>query len=116
MSLDTLPQELILEIALCLPKKAIVSLGLRSRNKQISMACKPLLKQLAMAKRFERRMLERFGNDAEFHSTNLPRNTEEQYLKLGYDKRLGAHIEDRPASGRCLKPFIGDLGWVQPTD
>ncbi|KAI9714854.1 MAG: hypothetical protein M1820_000143 [Bogoriella megaspora] len=114
MGLDSLPPELIIAIASLLPRHDVISLGLRTYNKRLFAACTPMLKRLASAKKFEKRMLESFGSGL-YEGGRWPHITEYIYTKLGFDKKFGPYVGDKTVTGKCFEPFTGDLQWLQPS-
>ena len=113
MSLESLPLEIIHEIASHLPRRDAVNLGIRIYNKQIIASCEPLIKPIAVQKRFELRMLKRFGQDFS-EISNWPTLGVDEYNRFGFDKKFGPYKSNRHPNGDHVEPFTGNLYWLLP--
>lgn len=115
MSFDTLPPEIIFDIASLLPKRDIIRFALLTFNKQIFAACEKLLKGILKDKAFENRMKKRFGTFSDPDQNLQWRNIAiEEYIDLGYEEMFGEYVENHNPNGDFLEPYTGDLRWLPP--
>ena len=116
MSLESLLPELIYEIASRLHKKDIERFFLFTWNLQIYAVCRDLLKPIAAAKRFEKRMRERFKKSAsgEVNAYSWPIIREQGSSSLDGLKTFGPYRANLKANADFLGPFTGKLEWLRP--